>query len=181
MYEVGMRVVRIKTGQHYVISKVEGEGAETRYYLKHMNGSVDLITRDDEMKTLFRLDAAKYIEQLNKLSEATECETVYAVYPNPSKNVYGNRKERCMKKAEKDAMKGKCMLLVRRTINTPDEQKGKTIEGYIKEIEQIATRYTMSQSDGYSQIMRICDAIREKQKYALGYISKEEIASPQFD
>lgn len=52
---------------------------------------------------------------------------------------------------------------------------------YIKEIEQIAARCTESQSDGYSQIMRICDAMREQQKYCLGYISKEEIASPQFD
>lgn len=52
---------------------------------------------------------------------------------------------------------------------------------YIKEIEQIAAKCTESQSDGYSQIMRICDAMREEQEYCLGYISKEEIASPQFD
>lgn len=55
------------------------------------------------------------------------------------------------------------------------------MEEYIKEIERIAARCTESQSDGYSQIMRICDAMREQQKYCLGYISKEEIASPQFD
>lgn len=35
------------------------------------------------------------------------------------------------------------------------------MEKYIKEIEQIAARCTESQSDGYSQIMRICDAMRE--------------------
>lgn len=52
---------------------------------------------------------------------------------------------------------------------------------YIKEIEQIAAKCTESQSDGYSQIMRICDAMREGQEYCLGYISKEEIVSPQFD
>ena len=52
---------------------------------------------------------------------------------------------------------------------------------YIKEIEQIAAKCTESQSDGYSQIMRICDAMREQQKYCLGYIYKEEIASRQFD
>lgn len=52
---------------------------------------------------------------------------------------------------------------------------------YIKEIEQIAAKYTESQSDGYSQIMRICDAMKEQQKYCLGYISKKGIASPQFD
>lgn len=55
------------------------------------------------------------------------------------------------------------------------------MEEYIKEIEQIAARCTESQSDGYSQIMRICDAMREQQRYYLGYISKEGIASPQFD
>ena len=55
------------------------------------------------------------------------------------------------------------------------------MEEYIKEIEQIAIKYTENQSDGYSQIMKICDAMREQQKYCLGYISKEEIALPQFD
>lgn len=57
----------------------------------------------------------------------------------------------------------------------------KTINEYIKEIEQIAIKCTESQSDGYSQIMRICDAMREQQKYCLGCVSKEEIKSPQFD
>ena len=62
------------------------------------------------------------------------------------------------------------------------QRKGKkTMNEYIKEIEQIAAKCTESQSDGYSQIMRICDAMREQQKSCLGYISKEEIASPQFD
>lgn len=55
------------------------------------------------------------------------------------------------------------------------------MEEYIREIEQIAARYTESQSDGYSQIMRICDVMREQQKQCLGYVSKKEIASPQFD
>ena len=55
------------------------------------------------------------------------------------------------------------------------------MEEYIREIEKIAAKYTESQSDGYSQIMRICDAMREQQKYCLGYISKKGIASPQFD
>ena len=52
---------------------------------------------------------------------------------------------------------------------------------YIKEIEQIAAKCTESQSDGYSQIMRICDEMREQQKYCLGYISEEGVESPQFD
>lgn len=55
------------------------------------------------------------------------------------------------------------------------------MEEYIKEIEKIAARHTESQSDGYSQIMRICDEMREQQRYRLGYISKEGIVSPQFD
>lgn len=55
------------------------------------------------------------------------------------------------------------------------------MEEYIKEIEKIAARHTESQSDGYSQIMRICDEMREQQRYCLGYISKEGIVSPQFD
>ncbi len=52
---------------------------------------------------------------------------------------------------------------------------------YIKEIEEIAKKYTMSQSDGYSQIMRICEAMKEEQQYCLGYQSKNEIKNPQFD
>lgn len=55
------------------------------------------------------------------------------------------------------------------------------MEEYIREIEQIAARYTESQSDGYSQIIRICDVMRKQQKYCLGYVSKKEIVSPQFD
>ena len=55
------------------------------------------------------------------------------------------------------------------------------MEKYIKEIEQIASKCTESQSDGYSQIMRICDAKREEQKYCLGYTSKEGIAAQQLD
>ena len=38
------------------------------------------------------------------------------------------------------------------------------MEEYIKEIEQITVRCTESQSDGYSQIMKICDAMREEQE-----------------
>ena len=39
------------------------------------------------------------------------------------------------------------------------------MEKYIKEIEQIASKCTESQSDGYSQIMRICDAMRDEQDF----------------
>lgn len=47
------------------------------------------------------------------------------------------------------------------------------MEEYIKRIEQIAARCTESQSDGYSQIMRICDAMREEQRYCLEYVSEK--------
>lgn len=46
-----------------------------------------------------------------------------------------------------------------------EKRKENNMEEYIKEIEQIAARCTESQSDGYSQIMRICDAMREEQRY----------------
>lgn len=36
------------------------------------------------------------------------------------------------------------------------------IENYIKEIEKIAAKCTGGQSDGYSQILRICDTIKEE-------------------
>lgn len=52
---------------------------------------------------------------------------------------------------------------------------------YIKEIEEIAEKYTISQSDGYSQIMRICEAMKEEQCYCLEYQSKNGIESQQFD
>ena len=52
---------------------------------------------------------------------------------------------------------------------------------YINEIEKIASKCTCSQSDGYSQIMRICEAMKEEQEYCLGYRTKGEIKSPQFD
>lgn len=39
----------------------------------------------------------------------------------------------------------------------------KIMKEYIKEIEQVAAKCTLAQSDGYSQIMRICDAMREQQ------------------
>ena len=52
---------------------------------------------------------------------------------------------------------------------------------YIKEIEEISAKCTLSQSDGYSQIMRICEAMKEEQQYCLGRQSKNGIKSPQFD
>lgn len=43
------------------------------------------------------------------------------------------------------------------------------MEEYIKEIEQVAAKCTESQSDGYSQIMRICDAMREIDKQPIAF------------
>ena len=47
------------------------------------------------------------------------------------------------------------------SVNCKKEKK--IMDLYIKEIEDIAARYTESQSDGYSQIMRICDAMKESE------------------
>lgn len=52
---------------------------------------------------------------------------------------------------------------------------------YINVIEEIASKCTCSQSDGYAQIMRICEAMKEEQRYCLGYRTKDEIKNPQFD
>ena len=49
------------------------------------------------------------------------------------------------------------------------------MEEYIKEIEQIAARYTENQSDGYSQIMRICDVIMEERKCRVEYRSEKKL------
>lgn len=38
------------------------------------------------------------------------------------------------------------------------------MDKYIKTIEEIASKNTCSQSDGYSQILRICDAIKAAEK-----------------
>ena len=41
--------------------------------------------------------------------------------------------------------------------------KTSAMNKYNKEIEEIAKNCTISQSDGYSQIMRICEAMKEEQ------------------
>lgn len=59
------------------------------------------------------------------------------------------------------------------------------MDRYIKEIEDIASKCSCSQSDGYAQIMRICEAMKEeqneKQRHCIGYIDKSKLKSPQFD
>lgn len=87
---------------------------------------------------LYVKEMEKYI-QIYKLSEATEDETVCAYYPEPCKNVSGKINAECMLKAEKDAMEGKCKLLVWRTVDTPDERKIYTLTQ--REVDQIVVRY----------------------------------------
>ena len=43
---------------------------------------------------------------------------------------------------------------------------------YIKEIEEIAEKCTISQSDGYSQIMRICEAMKEEHKQYIEWLEE---------
>ena len=47
------------------------------------------------------------------------------------------------------------------------------MEEYIRKIEEIATRCTASQSDGYSQIMRICDAAIGEMNFILCYTNRD--------
>ena len=61
----------------------------------------------------------KYV-RIYKLSEATEDEIVCGCYPESYKNVSGKRNEECMLKAEKDAIEGKCKLLVWRNMTKYD-------------------------------------------------------------
>lgn len=53
--KLGTRIIRIRTEQHYIINKVEKHffKKEVKYHLKQEDGSVDLIVRYDELKTLF--------------------------------------------------------------------------------------------------------------------------------
>ena len=44
---------------------------------------------------------------------------------------------------------------------------------YIKKIDRIATKCTCSQSDGYAQIMRICEAIKEESEASENTIENE--------
>ena len=55
----------------------------------------------------------------------------------------------------------------RMPITTEAEIRAKAIDEfleYLKEIESISAKCTCSQSDGYSQIMRICESIAEQLK-----------------
>lgn len=89
-------------------------------------------------------------------------------------------------KAFDDAIEKCVQFEIQHNIKTTKSNKLKiqeetNMEEYIKRIEQIAARCTESQSDGYSQIMRICDAMREEQRCCLRYASRDKNKSPQFD
>lgn len=67
MLEAGTELIRIQTGQHYVIEKTELSKAkgkifkkEVLYHLKHENGPIDLIVHEDELKSMF-----KFVKQTN--------------------------------------------------------------------------------------------------------------------
>lgn len=67
MFELGTKLIRIQTGQHYVIDKTElvkVKGTlfkkEVLYHLKHENGPIDLIVHEDELKSMF-----KFVKQTN--------------------------------------------------------------------------------------------------------------------
>lgn len=67
MLEAGTKLIRIQTGQHYVVEKTElvkAKGTlfkkEVLYHLKHENGPIDLIVHEDELKSMF-----KFVKQTN--------------------------------------------------------------------------------------------------------------------
>ena len=99
MYKVGTRVIRVQTGQHYVISKIETKRAdgsllkkETRFHLKHERGSVDLIVREDELKTLF-----SPIKQTNadRIRSMTDEELALAIMCPAEYDLNFNKNEKC--------------------------------------------------------------------------------------
>lgn len=52
----------------------------------------------------------------------------------------------------------------------------------IEDIKKIAMECTKSESDGYSKILSICNAMDKNRHTAcLGYVSEEGIKNPQFD
>lgn len=51
---------------------------------------------------------------------------------------------------------------------------------HIDEIMNIAKANT-NKNDGYEQILKICEVMKEKQKYCLGYQTPKQIKNPQFD
>lgn len=67
MFELGTKLIRTQTGQHYVIEKKTWEKVKGKlfkkkalYYLKHENGQIGLIVHEDELKSMF-----KFVKQTN--------------------------------------------------------------------------------------------------------------------
>ena len=85
MYKVGTRVIRVQTGQHYVISKIETKRAdgslfkkETRFHLKHERGPIDLIVSEDELKTLFSPIKQTNADRIRNMSDEELADTLFA-------------------------------------------------------------------------------------------------------
>lgn len=68
----------------------------------------------DRRRNGFRI-IEKYV-QIHSLDDATDEETVCALYPRAAQNVSGKKNDTKMLEAEKDALSGKCKLLVWRKI-----------------------------------------------------------------
>lgn len=76
MYEVGTKLIRIQTGQRYVIEKVTSEKVsgklfkkETKYHLKQERGPIDLIVHEDELKSLFKCVKPTNADRIRSMSD----------------------------------------------------------------------------------------------------------------
>lgn len=77
MFEVGTKLIRIQTGQHYIIektklSKVKGKflKKEVLYHLKsEYDSSLDLIVHKDELKTLFMCVKQTNADRIRAMSD----------------------------------------------------------------------------------------------------------------
>lgn len=77
MFEAGTKLIRIQTGQHYIIektklSKVKGKflKKEVLYHLKsEYDSSLDLIVHKDELKTLFMCVKQTNADRIRAMSD----------------------------------------------------------------------------------------------------------------
>ena len=96
MYEVGTRLIRIQTGQHYIIektelSKVKGKllKKEVLYHLKsEYHSSLDLIVHEDELKKLFKRVRQTNADKIRNMSDEELAE-----YLVNFKNTFGEEYE----------------------------------------------------------------------------------------
>lgn len=100
----------------------------------------------------------KYYE-LHKLLEAWPDEIIVASYNNPYKNISGKRNEKNMLKAEEDAAKGLCKLLVWRTEDKHNYQRFNNLmlQNY-EWVENDVLNFDVLPTD---ELVHIVDEIRE--------------------